>query len=296
MNTMKKNKSAPTATSSDLRRLAEERLKARHAHARRSLGEGGTPDTPRLVHELQVHQIELEMQNEELSAAQAGLEASWARYLDLYDFAPVGYCTLSAQGLILEANLTVTTLLGTARGTLIKQPITRFILKNDQDIYYRHRNKLLETGEPQQCDLRLVKPGGATFWAHLSATAAQAEDGAPVCRVAISDINELKRAEAEIRALNASLEQRVAERTAELCQSEEKLALAADGTKIGIFDRNIRTGETLATEQHVRLLGLRPTTTTTTTLSQRYYYRDWEERVHPGDQKFRKPELSQWSA
>ena len=96
-----------------------------------------------MLHELRVHQIELEMQNEELRRAQAELDAARARYFDLYDLAPVGYCTLSEQGLILEANLTAATLLGVARGALVKQPFTRFILKEDQDIYYLHRKTAL---------------------------------------------------------------------------------------------------------------------------------------------------------
>uniref|UniRef100_UPI00257DDC08 PAS domain-containing protein n=1 Tax=Desulfobacter sp. UBA2225 TaxID=1961413 RepID=UPI00257DDC08 len=81
------------------------------------------------LHELRVHQIELEMQNEELRTAQAEIEAGRARYFDLYDLAPVGYCTLSEKGLIMEANLTAATLLGTNRGALIERPISRFILK-----------------------------------------------------------------------------------------------------------------------------------------------------------------------
>jgi PAS domain-containing protein len=86
-----------------------------------------------------VHQIELELQNEELRRAQAELDIARARYFDLYDLAPVGYCTISEQGLILEANLTVAALLGVARSELVKQPISRFILKKDEDIYYLHR-------------------------------------------------------------------------------------------------------------------------------------------------------------
>ena len=131
-----------------------------------------------MLHELRVHQIELEMQNEELRRTQAELDAARARYFDLYDLAPVGYCTLTEKGLILEANLTAATLLGVARGALVKQPITRFILKEDQDIYYLHRKQLFETGEPQACELRMLKKDGTTFWAHLPATAAQDADGA----------------------------------------------------------------------------------------------------------------------
>jgi PAS domain S-box-containing protein len=103
--------------------------------------------------ELRVHQIELEIQNEELRRVVAASE----RYCELYDMAPVGYCTLSAKGHILEANLTAGTLLGMAREALVKQPIARFILKDDQVIYYFHRKRLLEFDEPQACELRMVK-------------------------------------------------------------------------------------------------------------------------------------------
>ena len=101
----------------------------------------------RALHELRVHQIELEMQNEELRRAHEELEASRARYVDLYDMAPVGYLTLGEPGLILEANLTAAKLLGVARGALVKQPLPSFILPEDQDILYLHRKTLLETGE-----------------------------------------------------------------------------------------------------------------------------------------------------
>ena len=151
----------------------------------------------RTLHELCVHQIELEMQNEELRRAQAELEVARERYFNLYDLAPVAYCTISEQGLILDANLTAATLLGTARGTLVKQPVSRYILKEDQDIFYLHRKQLFETGEPQAFELRLVKMDGTGFWARLAATAAQDAECSPVCRVAISDITERKLQENE---------------------------------------------------------------------------------------------------
>jgi two-component system cell cycle sensor histidine kinase/response regulator CckA len=153
-------------------------------------------ETRQLLHELRVHQIELEMQNEELRRAQQELEASRARYFDLYDLAPVGYLTVGETGLILEANLTAVTLLGVARGALVRQALTRHILPEDQDIYYRHRRQLFETGEPQACELRLVRPDACSFWARMEATLAHdAEHGAPVCRLVMSDITQRKQAE-----------------------------------------------------------------------------------------------------
>ncbi len=90
-------------------------------------------ETIRTLHELRVHQIELEMQNEELRRAQQELDASRARYFDLYDLAPVGYCSVNERGLILEANLTAARLLGLARGAMTGTQITRYIRKEHSD-------------------------------------------------------------------------------------------------------------------------------------------------------------------
>ncbi len=120
-----------------------------------------------ILHELQVHQIELNMQNEELRAAQAELEKSQLRYFELYDLAPAGYLTLSEQGLITLANLTAANLLGVKRSALNSAPITRYIVKEDQDIYYRHRKILFESGEAQECELRMIKADSEEFRAKL---------------------------------------------------------------------------------------------------------------------------------
>lgn len=177
----------------------------------------------KLIQELQIHQIELEMQQEQLLQAQEGLEASRGRYFDLYDLAPVGYFTINEQEIIIEANLTAATMLRVARDELNRKPITRFILREDQDIYYLHRQKLMETGEPQTCELRLLRKDGPPFWALIKADTAKDAAGAFLCRGIITDITRLKEAETqiqttleEIKRLNENLEQKVNERTAEL--------------------------------------------------------------------------------
>jgi len=177
----------------------------------------------RLFHELRVHQIELEMQNEELRRTQNELECSRARYFDLYDLAPVGYLTLSEQGLIQEANLAAATMLGATRSELFKQPISRIILKDDQDTYYLLSNRLLKIREPQACDLRLVRRDGTVIWAHLAATVEQdpsrhqeQDADCTVLRVVLSDISERKRAEENLNILNKELDDRVSERTFQL--------------------------------------------------------------------------------
>lgn len=191
----------------ELRKRAEEKARQNAAQAPEALSALSPEESRRMLHELRVHQIELEMQNEELRRAQAELDASRARYFDLYDLAPVGYCTLSEKGLILEANLTAAALLNVARGALVRQPIFRFILTEDQDIYYRHRKHLFETGKPQVCELRMVRADSPPFWVRLDATAAQEDNGAPVCRVALSDISEQKGAEEEREKLQEQLNQ-----------------------------------------------------------------------------------------
>ncbi|MBI9109547.1 MAG: PAS domain-containing protein, partial [Spirochaetales bacterium] len=144
------------------------------------------------LHELRVHQIELEMQNEELRKIHLELDAARERYFDLYDLAPVGYFTISEKGLIIEANLMAADMLGVAKSALKKQLFTRFIFKEDQDAYYLHRKHLFESGEPQNCNLRMLKKGDVVFWADLSATVAQDEKGLPLCRAVISNITKRK--------------------------------------------------------------------------------------------------------
>ena len=189
----------------DLRQRAEAAAREATAQAPEHLADPSPEGIRRTLHDLRVHQIELEMQNEELRRSQVELDASRARYFDLYDLAPVGYCTINEEGLILEANLTAASMLGAPRGALVRQPMSRFILKEDQDIYYHYRKRFFETGAPQACELRMVKQDDTSFWGHLLATAAQDGEATPVSRVVLSDITERKRAEAEREALQKQL-------------------------------------------------------------------------------------------
>jgi PAS domain S-box-containing protein len=182
----------------DLRRRAEEKARDTAAEMPDRVRASSSEELRPLLHDLRVHQIELEMQNVELRRTQAELEASRARYFDLYDLAPVGYFTISDQGLILEANFTAATLFGVARGVLVKQPLTRFIVFEDQDRYYLHRKRLFATGAPQVMELRLRRQDGTEFWARFEATTSRDADGATeVCRAVVSDISERKRVEQE---------------------------------------------------------------------------------------------------
>ena len=146
---------------------------------------------------LHVHQIELEMQNHELRQAQEELAEAQARYFDLYELAPVGYCTVSEKGVILQANLAAANLLRMDRRELVKHLLPRLILSEDRDIYYLLCKQLVE-GEPRAGELRMVRNNNTPVWVHL-AIALHYDGDTPVFRIVLSDITRLKQAEDVLR-------------------------------------------------------------------------------------------------
>jgi PAS domain S-box-containing protein len=155
----------------------------------------------KLIHELRVHQIELEMQNEELRNAQAALDTAHARYFDFYDLAPVGYLTVSPDGRILQANLTTAALLGVARVKLIRQTFPSFIYRPDADTYYLLCKLVDATGTAQSCELRVVNNGGNRVWVQVQAISVSGDAGATELRLVLTDISERKVAEAAQREI-----------------------------------------------------------------------------------------------
>lgn len=162
---------------------------------------GPATDVQHLLHELQVHQIELELQNDELRQSHLALEQARARYFDLYDLAPVGYLTVGVGGLILEANLTVATLLGVPCSALVQRPLHAFVVKDDQDSFYLLCRQLRETGAPQSRQLRVTGRDGHRVWVHLMATVITTDSGARELRMVLSDINALKTLECQLDRL-----------------------------------------------------------------------------------------------
>ncbi|MBT9505099.1 PAS domain S-box protein [Rhodoferax sp.] len=193
-----------TSESLALRHRAEARFREIASLLPPRSGEILSETAREMLHELQVHQIELEMQNEELRRAQGELELAREKYFDLYELAPVGYCSVGQSGVIVKANLTLATLLGVPRSVLTQRLLSQFIGKDDQGLYYRLRRKLMAAGEPQSCDVRLVRGDTTEVWASLVATVSQDEKGAPVMLVALSDASERKRAD-ELERSNAVL-------------------------------------------------------------------------------------------
>lgn len=154
----------------------------------------------RLVHELDTYQIELKLQNKDLRQAQEQLEHSRLKYLDLYNFAPVGYLTISEKGLIEEANFTAAKMFGVERNNLLSQPFSQFIAREDQGIHYHCRKKLLETQEVQSYGLRMRKKDGSLFYAQLKSVANSAMDGdSGQFRITLIDISQQQHTEEMLR-------------------------------------------------------------------------------------------------
>lgn len=190
-----------------LRRRAEEELKKTN----------GGPQAPKvqarqLLHELSVHQVELEMQNEELVRARHELEEARDQYIRLYDFAPVGYLRLDADGLILAANLTFSTLAKVERTALLGRPFGSLVHQEDWREFYRilGRGEALVRGE-----VRLVRSDQTLIWVLLQADRTVDDEGRlEEVLLAVTDITDARRDRETLKKLNTGLEERVAERTA----------------------------------------------------------------------------------
>ncbi|MEO5657965.1 MAG: ATP-binding protein [Nitrospiria bacterium] len=188
-------------SSTDYRKRAEARMKESPA-APRNLS---PQEIGRLIHELEVHQIELEMQNDELRAAQEGLEASRHQFADLYDFAPVGYVTLDEIGRILQINLTGAGQLGLERKWLIKQPFDSHILHQDHERFGAHLQAVFKTQIRQTCEIRIRRRVGndkIPFETRLESIFIQTPEGQRQCRTALTDIEEVNRLQRALQHQN----------------------------------------------------------------------------------------------
>ncbi|MDP2644586.1 MAG: PAS domain S-box protein [Desulfobacterales bacterium] len=188
----------------------------------------------RLIHELEVHQIELKMQNDEFRRIQGELESTRDRYSELYDFAPSGFATLSGKGLVLEANLTCASLLGHERSLLPGKPFSRFIAGNSQDTYYFFFQNLLETKTPQTCELNISRDGSDPFYVKLDGIVKEkAADPALHILVAMTDITTRRQSQDYLQQSHDGLAHQVEAHTlslksvnAQLRNEIEKLKLA----------------------------------------------------------------------
>ena len=216
----------------ELRRKAEECLRARRGEPERPPTEA---DVRALVHELQVHQIELEMQNEELQRAQAQAQEALEKYLDLFDFAPVGYFLWDEEGKILEVNLAGAAMLGLDRITAIGKRFGLFVAVQDRARFAEFCKRATVADAKENCEIMLASSDPPIFVRIEGITAPGSPGRGALCRAAVIDVTQQKRAEDVLRQSHDELERRVAERTRELAElvvelrdSDERYRLIAE--------------------------------------------------------------------
>lgn len=198
-------------------------------------------DVEELVHELEIHQAELEVQNEELRRTGDALAAARNRYRDLYEYAPVGYLTLDEEGVVAQANLAAAGLCGRERGWMIGRRLEELVHEDDRDACYLLCRNAAGAGGPRSDELRLNRDDGRETWVAVEA-AADRENGGGFL-VTLTDITGRKKAENRLRDFGHTLEYRVALRTAESRQKSEhlrrllaELAEADDRQRAGLAD------------------------------------------------------------
>ena len=196
-----KKKQNPPADAAKLRRRAEKRLQTREQTPQSAMR--NPQSAQRLVHELEVHQIELEMQNDELRRARARAEALLAQYTELYDFAPTGYFSLARDGTILAVNLTGVRLLGLERARLLKRRFTLLVSEADRPVFNAFLAKTFAGKDREGCEVALLRAEAAPLFVHVEAVVSA---GRRECRAAVLDVTRHHQAEAERERLVQELE------------------------------------------------------------------------------------------
>ena len=191
----------------------------------------------KLLHELRVHQIELEMQNEELRRAQLALGESRDRYIDLYEFAPVGYITLKHSGIITDANLRAANLLGMERVRLINRHFSHYTSLEDRERWHQYFLLAKQQATNQIIELTLCREDGTFFYAHLDCLSTQEANDFPTLRLTISDITERRQMQEALR------------------EQEIRLALALESAELSAWDWDITTGQCIYDERWAEISG-----------------------------------------
>jgi PAS domain S-box-containing protein len=217
------------ASDATLRKLAEEEVLRKNSKSRPTI-----EDAQKLVHELQVHQTELEMQNDELRAAHFELAMSRDRYAELYDFAPVGYVTINSATGIVDANGAAIAMLGFNSASINtgRLNFSHFVARESQDDWFKFSRSIFASEEKQRCELTLRGGNGAAINVILESIAVRNVSGdLDRCMIALIDITERKKLEAELETYRRSLEDLAEQRTGELTVANEQLTVEIDERK-----------------------------------------------------------------
>lgn len=184
---------------SDLRRDAEARLRSRAEEA----GPPSRADERRLVHELDVHRVELEIQNDALRTARRDTEAALERYVSLFDFAPLGYATLDSQGTIHEVNHSAARILGRSRSRLVGKPFEALVLLHDRPAFRMLLGRALASGLAEIAEVEVARSHAERFQARLIATVLPGAEGRVL--LAFEDVTERKTRERRLAETEAAL-------------------------------------------------------------------------------------------
>ena len=246
-----------------LRQRAEAMTRRSAAHSPGYIESLTREEADRMLRELL--QIELEMQNEALIAAQISVEVSRDRFVDLYECAPVGYLTLTDRGLIADINQAGAALLGAEPRKLLQQPFARFVSQDDADRWHLHFVSVMKSDGKLKCDLALHPREGVPAFAQLDSLRLIKDGQAPEVRVVLTDITERKQAES-VRAASEG----------ELRMANENMKLAERAANAGAYSWNFKTGETKWSDEFFRLFGLNRS-------SNKASYETWQAALHPDD-------------
>lgn len=209
----------------------------------------------KLLHELQVHQIELEMQIEELRRAHFDLDESRDRYVDLYDFSPIGYLTITQAGLIAEINLTAAKLLGIDRRELLYRRFSAFVIPKDGDRWHLFFVGIIKYNQHKNIELTLKHSDGAEFPVQLNGLLVTSDNADSKVRITLTDITESRRALSEV---------------------EMNVALSLTNAEMGSWEWDIETGRIIFNEHWAKMRGYRLD-------EKERHFSDWENDIHPDD-------------
>ena len=222
-------------TPGELRKRAEGRL--RETREQSTSKRPDEHDLPALVQELQVHQIELEMQNEALKQARDEAEATAERYFDFYEFAPVGHFTLDGEGGIDTVNLAGAALLGVPRKPLAGRRLALFLAPESRPAFADFLAGVFAGQLGRTCDVTVHREGGGSAHVHLAGEAIRA---LPVCRVTMVDVSERRRVEDELKA------------------NEEKFRRIVETAHEGIWQIDAESRTTFVNPRMAEMLGYEP--------------------------------------
>ena len=252
-------------------KAARLRRKAEKIMDRRELRDASLPakEKDELVHELDVHEIDLELQNEELREAQRELQISRDRYENLFDFAPVGYLILDRHFIVKDANLTGTAMLDIDRNDLIGKRISQFVTPEHEDNFIKCL-KALDSREESTCEPEMKRwRSGNTFFTRLNIVK-EPEDRNGRYRLTLTDITELKKAEEALK------------------RSQESLIEAQRIARLGSWEWDIKTGEVRWSDELYEIFGVDKDSFTPT-------FTSFIDLIYPDDQQFVRDAINSWS-